>query len=254
MKRIIVIIVLTVCLSICHAQDAIYLVSNPQNAKWSYVETDSNGKHISNIYNSIESIDGDAINGKIKMLVEEVPVASPNDTIRSFMFYSFKDGEFIVDVCAKLEDTIFESKLDSLVHNTIKEKFPDLSEEKKKEVIEKTKSEFFKIYGETRGIPRYPKEGKLPDYELHIKVSLISMKVIGENRRIVGTERIQTEAGVFDCFIMEETINTKTMMMKEVEKIKSWYAYGLGLVKEITYDKHGKLISTMILNEITEKR
>jgi hypothetical protein len=38
--------------------------------------------------------------------------------------------------------------------------------------------------------------------------------------------------------------------MKEVEKIKAWYAYGIGLVKEITYDKSGKLISTMTLNEI----
>jgi hypothetical protein len=38
--------------------------------------------------------------------------------------------------------------------------------------------------------------------------------------------------------------------MKEVEKIKAWYAYGIGLVKEITYDKSGKLISTMTLNAI----
>ena len=78
------------------------------------------------------------------------------------------------------------------------------------------------------------------------------MNVSGEDRRIVGTERIETKAGSFDCFIMEETITTKSMMMKEVEKIKSWYAYGIGLVKEITYDKNGKLVSTMILNEITQ--
>ena len=78
------------------------------------------------------------------------------------------------------------------------------------------------------------------------------MKVLGEERRIVGRERIQTEAGLFDCFILEETITTKFMMMKDVEKTKSWYAYGIGLVKEITYDKNGKLISTMILNEVNE--
>ena len=76
------------------------------------------------------------------------------------------------------------------------------------------------------------------------------MNVSGEDRRIVGTERILTNAGSFDCFILEETITTKSMMMKDVEKIKSWYAYGIGLVKEITYDKNGKLISTMILNEV----
>ena len=76
------------------------------------------------------------------------------------------------------------------------------------------------------------------------------MKVLGENRRIVGTERIQTGAGVFDCFILEETITTKSMMLKDVEKIRSWYAYGIGLVKEVSYDKSGKLSSTMILKTI----
>lgn len=76
------------------------------------------------------------------------------------------------------------------------------------------------------------------------------MKVQGEDRRIVGRESIQTKAGMFDCFVLEETITTKSMMMKDVEKIKAWYAYGIGLVKEVTYDKNGKLVSTMILNEV----
>jgi hypothetical protein len=240
-------------LSICYeasAQDDVYLVSNPQTARWSYIETDSNGKHILTIYNSVESIEGDGINGSIKLRVEEVPVAATKDTTTSFMFYNYKDGEFIVDVSTGFEDTIFEGKLDSLVRNTIKEKYPDLTEEKKKEVIEKTKAEFIKISGETRGIPRYPIVGKLPDYDFSIKISLMSMKIIGENRRIVGKERLQTKAGSFDCFILEETITTKSMMMKNVERIKSWYAYGIGLVKEITYDKNGKSVSIMILNEV----
>ena len=76
------------------------------------------------------------------------------------------------------------------------------------------------------------------------------MKVLGQDRKIVGTEKIQTEAGVFDCFIMEETITTKAMMMKDVEKIRSWYAYGIGMVKEVSYDKNGKLTSTIVLNTI----
>ena len=40
------------------------------------------------------------------------------------------------------------------------------------------------------------------------------------------------------------------MMVKDVEKIKSWYAYGIGLVKEVTCDKNGKLLSTMTLSEV----
>ncbi len=140
--------------------------------------------------------------------------------------------------------------MDSLIRSNIEEKYSDLSEEKKKDVINDTKSELIKTSGETRGIPRYPEVGELPDYEFHFKVNIINMKVFGKDRRIVGTERIQTAAGVFDCFILEETITIKAMIMKDVEKIRSWYAYGIGLVKEITYNKNGKLISTMILNEI----
>ena len=259
MKRIFAIFISTVCLSIFHdvnaqnkiyPHDEVYLVSNPQTARWSYVETDSSGKRIATIYNSVESLVGNAVNGKLKLRVEEVPAATPKDTIKSFSFYRFKDGEFIADIFTGLEDNLFEGKLDNQINNTIQEKYPDLSEEEKMDLVEKVKSNFYNISGEMRGMPRYPKTGKLPDYEFNCKVSIVSMKVIGEDRKIVGRESIRTDAGLFDCFILEETITTRSMMMKDVEKIKSWYAYGIGLVKEITYDKNGKLISTMILNDV----
>ena len=255
MKRIFLILISTICLCMYYeasAQNAdkVYLAPTPQTARWSYIETDGNGKQTATIYYSVESIEGDAINGNLKLRVEEVPSASPKDTIRSFNFYRFKDGEFMADIFAGIEENLFEGKLDIQVQNIIQEKYPDLPEGKKKEVLEKVKSELFNISGEARGIPRYPKTGKLPDYEFYCKISIISMRVLGEDRRIVGKESIQTEAGLFDCFILEETITTKSMMMKDVEKIKSWYAYGIGLVKEITYDKNGKLISTMILNGV----
>ena len=248
MKRIFAILISVISLSICHkalAQDDVYLVPNPQTARWSYIETDSNGKKVSTIYNSIESIEGNAVNGKIKMRIEEVPVGSPKDTVKSFILYRFKDGEFMVDMNAMFEGDI----LATFVGDAIAEEGSDVSEKEMKEAIEKVKSQF-KITGEIRGIPRYPEVGPLPDYEFQFKVSVISMSVSGENRRIVGTERIQTEAGSFDCFILEETLTTKAMMVKDVERTKSWYAYGIGMVKEITYDKNGKLISTMVLNEI----
>ena len=248
------ILVAAVCLSAsfeASAQNDTYLISNPQNARWSYIETDSKGTQKAIVYYSVESIKGDGVNGNIKLRIDEVPYASPKDTTRDFMFYRFKDGELMVDMIAGFEYSLFDDKdIDSLVCSTIKEKYPDLPEEKKKEVYEKTKAQIMNISGEARGIPRYPVVGKLPDYEFHGKFSILSMKFIGKERRIVGTETIQTEAGSFDCFILEETITTKVFLMKEVEKIKAWYAYGIGLVKEITYDKSGKLISTMTLNAI----
>ena len=262
MIRILYILISIVCLSVCNksnaqnqtqAQDDVYLVPNPQTARWSYLEMDSTGKQKATIYNSVESFEGDGVNGKIKLRVEEVSVDSPNDTTKSFTFYRFRDGEMMVDTNSWFEDEIFDGKLDSLVRSTINKKYPDLPEEKKAEVLEKTKSEFCKTSGEPQGIPRNPKVGKLPDYEFHFKVSIMNIKVSSKDRMIVGTERIQTEAGSFDCFVLEETLTTKVMMVKDVEKIKSWYAYGIGLVKEITYDKNGKLISSIILNKINWK-
>ena len=253
MKRIFAIIVSTIFLIICNeakAQNDVYLAPNPKTARWSYIETDNTGKKAAIVYYSVESIEGDGVNGNIKLLVKEVPVASPKDTVKSFEFYSFKDGELLPDIFSGFEDNLFDNELDSQVRKTIQEEYPDLPEDKKQEVIRQVKAEIIKVSGEARGIPRYPKIGKLPDYEFHIKMSIISMKVLGENRRIVGTESIQTEAGLFDCFILEETLTTKAMMMKDVETIKSWYAYGIGLVKETSYDKNGKLISTMLLNRV----
>jgi hypothetical protein len=249
MKQIFAIIVSIVSLSLSNVinaqnktQDAVYLVPNTQTARWSYIETDNTGKQIATVYNSIEYFHGDAVNGSMKVRVEEVPVTAPKDTIKSFMFYRFKDGELMADTGAMLSADFFG--------DSIKESYPDLTEEQVMEVLEEIKSRFAKVSGEIRGIPRNPKVGKLPDYEFQFKFTIMNMKVIGEERRIVGTEKIQTKAGLYDCFIMEETISTKALMMKDTEKIKSWYAYGIGLVKEITYDKNGKLISTMILNEV----
>lgn len=254
MKRTLIILMSYVALSlfcVTNAQDktqvadAVYLVPDPQTARWSYIETDDKGRQVSTVYYSVESIDGDAVNGNMKLRLEKVPVAYPADTSKSLIFYRFREGEYMVDMNAIFEDDL----LSSIIDEAMAKEESDVSEDEMKVAIEKMRSQF-KITGEIRGIPRYPKVGKLPDYEFQFKYSIISMRVLGEERRIVGTETLETEAGTFDCFIMEETITTKAVMMKEVEKTRSWYAYGIGLVKEATYDKNDKLVSTMILNGI----
>lgn len=222
----------------------VYFVPDHQTARWSYVETDAAGKAVSKCYYSVESMKGDAVNGSVKLRVEDISASSPADTLDNHMFYCFRDGEFMVDMKAVFEGEVLES----MVIPVIKEK-ADVSEDEVKKAIEAVRSQF-KISGEIRGIPRYPQVGKLPDYEFQFKFSIMNMKVSGADRKVLGTERVDTPAGSFDCFVLEETVTTKALMMKEVEKIKSWYAYGVGLVKEITCDKNGKLLSTMVLDSI----
>ena len=248
MKKITVLLAaaISVCLSLSASAQtsSTFLVPNPKTAKWSYVETDAKGQVVATQYHSVDALEGDGINGSLKLLVEEI-TKSPADTLKNFIFYRFKDGEYTADMNAMFEGDILETFVDS----AIKEEGEEISQEQMKAAMETIRAEL-KISGEVRGIPRYPKVGNLPDFEFQIKFSILNMKVIGENRRILGTEKITTNAGTFDCFILEETLTTKAMMMKEVEKVKSWYAYGIGLVKEITYDKNGKLISTIVLNSI----
>ena len=248
MKRIITIAVAVAGLCLASAASAqtaaSFLVPNPETAKWSYIQTDADGNYLSTQYHSVEKLTGNSTNGNMKVNVEEVSATSPADTVKSFIFYRFKDGEFMVDMNAFFEDDFMADILEEA-----EEKSSELTEEDMEKAMDMIRSEF-QVSGEIKGIPRYPEVGKLPKYEFHFKVSFFSIKVICDNRMIVGKEKLVTDAGTFDCFILEETMTTKVMLAKEVEKVKTWYAYGIGMVKEVTYDKKGNVVSTLTLNSI----
>ena len=241
--RICFILTLITCGIKGYAQENVFFVPDPVEARWSYQETDANGRHVADVFYSVDTMNGDAVNGKVRLKVETVMSASPSDTLKSVIFYRFKDGEYMVDMNAFFEADV----LAGLVKDAVKEEPTSASESEINAAIEEMKKNI-KISGEMRGIPRYPKVGDLPDYEFQFKLSIVSMSASGTDRKITRTEKLQTPAGTFDCFVMEETITSKVLMVKEVEKTISWYAYGIGLVKEETYDKKGKLTSTILLN------
>ena len=234
----------TIAQPVAYAQDLVYLVPEPKTARWSYIESNAEGKPVTKYYYSVESMKGDGINGSVKLRIEEISLSSPADTVKGDIFYRFKDGEFMVDMNAVFEGEVLES----IATDALKDE-ADISEQEVKETIDAVRSQI-SVSGEIRGIPRYPQVGALPDYEFQFKFSIMNMKVLGRDRKIVGKEQIDTPAGSYDCFVMEETIITKALLMKDVEKTKSWYAYGIGLVKEMTYDKNGKLLSSMVLDSV----
>ena len=47
-------------------------------------------------------------------------------------------------------------------------------------------------------------------------------------------------------------VTSTAMMHKEVTKTVSWYAYGIGLVKQETYDKKGELQSETLLDSFLQ--
>lgn len=244
-RKFYLLLVLLLCGLKLSAQESVFLAPDPANARWSYIEYDADGNQQAVAFQSVEKMEGDAVNGKVRIRLELVKPSAPKDTVKSMVFYRFKDGEYMVDMSALFE----EDFLADILESAAKEESEEMSEEKKKEAVEAMKNQI-KISGEIRGIPRYPKVGKLPDYEFQMKFSIINMKVNGEQRKISRTEKLTTPAGTFDCFVLEETVTTRAMMQKEVEKTISWYAHGVGLVKEASYDKNGKLQSSTVLNSI----
>ena len=228
-----------------YAQDKVFFVPEPETARWSYLEMDGSGATTATMVYSVDSMVGDAVNGTAKVKFERAGKQSSEETLGSFIYYKFKDGEFTIDMNAFFEADV----LGELIDAAAGAEGIEASDEEKKKAIEEMRK-LIEISGEVRGIPRYPVIGALPDYEFVFKFSFVTMTVKGTERKISGKERLTTPAGTFDCFIMEETVTTKAMMQKEVEKTVSWYAYGVGLVKENTYDKKGKLVSTTLLNSI----
>lgn len=245
--KIILIWALGLCSLSGFAQEQVFFVAEPESARWSYKETDGDGNTVATVYHSVERMKGDAVNGSVRMRVEKVKTDSPADTLKSCIFYRFQDGEYMVDMNAFFEEDVLESILETAVEDMA----TDASEDKKKAAIEEMKSKF-SFSGEVRGIPRYPKTGPLPDYGFQFRFSIVSVRISGEDRKITGKETLRTPVGDFDCFILEETVTSKAMMHKEVTKTVSWYAYGIGLVKQETYDKKGELQSATLLDSFLQ--
>ena len=220
-------------------------VPDPQTAVWSYVTQDAAGQPTSRMIYSVEEMTGNAVNGSAKIKMQVVAAQAPTDTVKSLIFYRFKEGECILDMQA----VFGEALLGQVVEEALAQEGKEVSPQEKQAAIAQMQ-ERIKITGELRGIPRYPQIGALPDYKFRFKFMVMSMTMEGEERKITGKERISTPAGDYDCFVVEETVTMKAMMNKEVEKTVSWYAYGIGMVKQLSYDKKGQLQSVTLLDTI----
>ncbi len=90
--------------------------------------------------------------------------------------------------------------------------------------------------------------------DAHLKVTMntsgFSMGGIQVNitdRKIEGRESITTPAGTFDCVLMTQVVESKTMGIKMTITGKTWYSMGAGAVRTESYNKNGKLMGTEVL-------
>lgn len=69
------------------------------------------------------------------------------------------------------------------------------------------------------------------------------------SRKVDAIESITTDAGTFECIKITSVAEFK-MMFSIKTTITEWYASGIGVIKTETYDKKGRILSSMVLSKI----
>ncbi len=94
---------------------------------------------------------------------------------------------------------------------------------------------------------------QLADANVAISMNMSGIKmnitVDQTNRMVEKKESITTPVGTFDCYILTEKTNSKTMGANIEMNSKIWLAEGVGMIKQETYKKNGDIMSTTELTK-----
>jgi len=98
-------------------------------------------------------------------------------------------------------------------------------------------------------VPENPAVGqKLDDCSVEIPGILTTASF--SNVRMSRRESVTVPAGTFDCWVLEYATDTKMAIVKSQSRTETWLAKGVGEVKSVTYDKKGKVLSTVELSSV----
>lgn len=92
---------------------------------------------------------------------------------------------------------------------------------------------------------------ELPDANMSMKMSMSGMNMTSTmdmiNRKVEKQETITTPAGTFECFVIYSDNKSKMMMANQNYPNRIWLAEGIGMVKQESFNKNGKLMSSTVL-------
>ena len=206
-----------------------------------YENLDADGNLISVNADSLAVMIGDFEEGQATV-VSTIINQGDSSRFRSKVLMKFDRGEVITDMAALMEEAMQEGMRQSMDAMGGGEDAD--SQAAMMEILDRTT-----VTGECRGIPAELSVGmELPDYEIEIKVMFITSKMGCRDRKVIGRESVTTTAGTFDCYVVEEELSVKAMMMNEKSSQKSWYARGVGLVRQESRTRK-KLTGTSVLTE-----
>ncbi len=94
---------------------------------------------------------------------------------------------------------------------------------------------------------------KLKDGHVELSIGSVEANLYTSGRNVTDCKDITTKAGTFtDCYQIKEIQKTKTLFTK-TENIETWYALGIGCIKQTVNDDKGRLVSTQELIGISIK-
>ena len=104
--------------------------------------------------------------------------------------------------------------------------------------------------GDASSVPSGMKVGTaIPDGTIKVRIGKISATIATQDRQVVEQKSITVPAGTFDCFLIKEEQVTRTVGSR-TERIETWYAAGIGCIRQAVYDRKGRLDHTQELVSI----
>ena len=82
-------------------------------------------------------------------------------------------------------------------------------------------------------------------------VTMFTMKIDITNRKVLGSEKLTTPAGTFDCIKITHDVSTRLIMKISATSV-IYLSREIGVVKTESFNKKGKLVSYDILTKITK--
>ena len=224
--------VLAACLWSVFTVQAQYFPTD-EGTELEYVYYDEAGQSTQTETMTVKEVkqNGDAVEAKAYSKI--VKNKAKYNTSYSLYNFSYKDG-----VTSYCEDLIYREYIDADADPA------QYTEAKRMEWADKLKFE-----GNNAVLLKDDaKAGEtMPDWNYSILLNMLKNNVTISGASYMGTEKVSTTAGKFDCIKISYLKRTKIVLKTETLRVTEWYAEEVGLVKSEAYDTKGKLHDKVIL-------
>lgn len=219
MKKILLILVLLSTINFIKAQDCNVFFPTEKGTKFEITNYDKKNKEIAKVKHEIKesNSNGNGVDLKVQAKTWDV---KGKELVTTDYLAKCNGGKFYLDMTTFIPS----DKMASM------------------EGMEMEMAESFLEF------PEQIKVGdKLPDGKVNVKfkssgVNIMSIAINITNREVMAEEEVTTSAGTYKCFKIKQISTTKIGMMTVTSTTYTWFAMGVGMVKQEVYDKKQKFM------------